>query len=251
MQIVTFNLRCCWDDVDKENTFVSRAGGILLKIEQEKPDVICFQEATDLNIAFLRKHLRDYYIIFNSRMPDLTGEGLAIAYNMEKAELFGLDVFWLSDTPDVPGSRFEIQSECPRVCQVALLKSESGKLFRICNVHLDHESDEARILATKQILKFFGKIDLSIPFFIMGDFNALPDSKTIKYFSEYKSIPIVDLTKDIEVSYHGFGTVCEKIDYIFTSTDTSSLTEGITVWNDEKNGRYLSDHYPITLKIDL
>lgn len=43
MKIVTFNLRCPWEDPDGINGFINRAGRIVNKIRTEMPDVICFQ----------------------------------------------------------------------------------------------------------------------------------------------------------------------------------------------------------------
>ena len=80
MKIVTFNVRCMYRSLDKENCFIHRAGMILDTIAEEKPDVICFQEATPENMGFLRRYLKpDYTLLLNQREEGLTGEGLAVA----------------------------------------------------------------------------------------------------------------------------------------------------------------------------
>jgi len=254
MKIVTFNLRNVWIG-DGINGFIHRAGMIISKINTEKPDVICFQEGIAPICSFLEQTLGDYVFLFNQRNSDYNGEGLITAVRCKTVTVLGLDFFWLSDTPYVAGSRFEVQSTCPRICQVLILKNnESGKLFRVYNVHLDHKSDEARICGTKLIAQRI-KADiekLDIPYFFLGDFNATPDSDTIKYCNNNELVSIVDLARESGGTYHGYGVLENpiKIDYIFTDENTASACSALEVWRDCINGIYLSDHYPIAATVD-
>lgn len=208
MQIVTFNLRCVWDEPDGINGFINRAGQIITKIKKEKPDVICFQEATPQTYRFLEEVLPDYVFLFNQRQSNFAGEGVMTAVNRKTVGVLGLEFFWLSDTPYVAGSRFAIQSEFPRICQSLILKNNrSGKLFRVYNTHLDHISDEARICGIKLIISKIKedceKFDM--PYFLLGDFNALPNSETIKYCKENSFLKMVDLTENSGGTFHNFG----------------------------------------------
>ncbi|MBO5670474.1 MAG: endonuclease/exonuclease/phosphatase family protein [Clostridia bacterium] len=255
LKIVSFNLRCVWDG-DGVNCFPNRAAGILLKIWAEKPDVIGFQEGTEENVAFLRENLKGYDIIYNQRDADFGGEGLAVAVRTETVTLLGVDFFWLSETPDVPGSRYAIQSDCPRICQCLLLKKNDTKqLFRVYNNHLDHVSDSARILGIKQVMERVAADSTkfgTVPGFILGDFNAEPGSETIEYCDNYKPYPIKDLTAGMEGTFHDFGRLEEpvKIDFIYTDVKTAEKPYTVTRWMDERCGVYLSDHYPVCLEIE-
>lgn len=262
LKIVSYNLRCIWSKGDGVNCFLHRAGMVLDKINAEKPDVICFQECVPQHGDFLRKYLLDYTFIFNQRNADYSGEGLAFAIKKDVIELYGLDVFWLSDTPRVAGSRFEIQSKCPRICQCIMLRDlRSGKLFRVYNVHLDHVSDQARILGIKQLLDYASERqqEMEMPLFILGDFNALPDSETVRYCDGFEALPIVDLTRETGGTWHNFGKPAqnpdrilpEKIDYIYVDEATALKPNTVELWTDEYNGIYLSDHYPVALNIEL
>jgi len=153
MKLVTFNIRCSWDK-DGINNFLHRAGGIACVIKSEKPDVVCFQECTDQIYDLLKTFLPDYHIVFNQRNADLKGEGLATALRKDSAELLGLESFWLSPTPYLPGSRYEEQSLCPRICQCVTVRCED-KIFRVYNVHLDHKSDLARRLGIDAVGFFY------------------------------------------------------------------------------------------------
>lgn len=252
IKIVSFNLRCAWDD-DGINCFLNRAGRIIDKINTEKPEVIGFQEATDKNIKFLKSALCDYDIFFNQRDKNFGGEGLAIAIRRDSVTLLALDFFWLSETPYTPGSRYAIQSPCPRVSQTAILKTADNKLFRVYNNHLDHESDEARILGIKQVMErvALDKSRIDLPFFILGDFNAFPDSETIAFCNTYADPKLVDITSHIECSFHAYGTYSSKIDYIYTDVETAKAVKAVEPWTDEREGVYLSDHYPICAELEI
>lgn len=253
LSLTTFNLRCAWNQ-DGINSFISRAGGIIEKIHEKAPQILCFQEGTDQNINFLKRTLTDYHIIFNQRNADFGGEGLATAYRKDQFHLLALDSFWLSDTPHMPGSRFAEQSIYPRICQKLLFKRLSDdKLFRVYNVHLDHISEQAKILGIQCVLQHI-EADaalLPLPFFILGDLNAEPDSKTITFCKEYMPVSIKDLTENISASFHDFGRLRyeSKIDYIFADTNTAAFPFNVECWEDCINGIYLSDHYPICLEI--
>ena len=257
LKIVSYNLRGAWVG-DGINCFIHRVGGILEKIREEKPDVICFQEGVEKNIDFLRKGLKpDYDIIFNQRNADFGGEGLAVAVRTETVTLLGVDFFWLSETPYEPGSRYAIQSDCPRICQCLLFKANADKkLFRVYNNHLDHISDSARILGIKQVMERVAQDSKQYggaPVFILGDLNAEPGSETIEYCDNYEPFPVIDLTKDIGGTFHGFGTrdPLSKIDFIYTDVKTAEKPHTVTKWTDEREGIYLSDHYPVALEIKL
>ena len=255
MKIVTFNLRNVWMK-DGINAFVHRAGSILDKIDTEAPDIICFQECIEKLRDFLTAHLPDYDFHYHGRNDDFCGEGLAFALKKSTVELISTDRFWLSPTPFVPGSRFEDQSQYPRICQVIMARTKAdNKIFRVYNNHLDHISDKARILGITTVMEKI-KEDFeryNCPVFILGDFNATPDSEPIAYCNGYEAFPITDLTDSLEITFHAYGKFEEacKIDYIYCDRETAKNPHSISVWDDELAGIYLSDHYPICLSIEL
>ena len=256
MKIVSFNLRV---DIklDGLQMFKNRKGLILEKIDDEKPDVIGFQEMLPHMRDYLVKHLPDYQFVGRSRSEDFTGEHMDVAFRRDKYDLMGLDCFWLSPTPDVPGSRYAEQSDCPRIVTATMLREiKTNKLFRFINTHLDHIGEQARVLGIKQILEYIAAQNkkFKMPFFLTGDFNALPESETIKFCNESKEPEMTDLSANITgVTYHGYGTVNEnyKIDYIFCDKETAQNSYTTTLWDDCNFGLYLSDHYPVCCDIDF
>lgn len=256
LKLVSFNLRYLWEG-DGINSFIARGPLIVNKILSEKPQVICFQEGTDQNIDYLRNKLPEYEFVFNQRNKDMSGEGVAVAYLRSDIILLSATFFWLSDTPSIAGTKYDGQGYWPRVCQSIMLRRKNdGKVIRLYNTHLDNVSEQCRVRSVNNILKhvvYEQEFAVKTPVFIMGDFNALPNSETIYYCNNFKEFPLVDTTVDIPFTYHGFGkieTEC-KIDYIFMDSLTAEKSYKVRCWSDEKDGVYLSDHYPIELKIIL
>lgn len=256
MKIVTFNARYVYFDRDNSNdgirSFVFRAGFIYDKIQREQPDIILFQELTKDHLAVLEGMLGAYDFIGHFRNKDFGGEGVFTAVRKDRIQVLGFDSYWLSPTPYVPGSRYEKQSTCPRTCLTVKVRDrESGKIFRVLNTHLDHWSDEARILGIRQILnRVCGQTEEDcIPFVLCGDFNAIPTSDTIQYCKSFDRIKLYDITEGIAVTYHEWGTKQEKIDYIFVTAEFKNSVQSVYVWDDEIYGMYLSDHYPVCAQL--
>ncbi len=252
MRVVTFNIRCDFNQ-DKENCFCYRKDMIFQKIAQEKPDIIGFQEVLPHVQKWLRDNLSDYYVVGGGRDSHLGDEYTSIAFRKESIELFGLDVFWLSPTPRIPASRYEPQSICPRTCTAAILKPAFFNTpILVYNTHLDHESVYAREKGLSQIFSRI-KEDLTLypyPYILMGDFNAEPADKELSILTD-STLSLTDTSKDLGITYHEYGNLknAVKIDYLLVSSDF--MVQNSTLWEDTKNGVFLSDHYPICSDIIL
>lgn len=248
MKLVTFNIRCDFEQ-DKENCFLYRRKGIAAKIQKERPDIICFQEVLPHVAVWLKENLEGYYVIGCGRDEKLRDEQEAVAYRRDTVNLISMDTFWLSENPYVPGSRFECQSICPRVCTGAVFEymGEPGKgyLFRLYNIHLDHVGAEARRLGLELILKRADQERAfpGVPVILAGDFNAEPDSPELAIFRERGDF--LNVTEGIGITYHGFEPedTPERIDYIFAGRPF--VCRGIEKWQDREGEIWLSDHYPV------
>lgn len=249
MKLVTYNIRCDHGQ-DGENNFSFRKPLILDKLNKESPDIICFQEVVPHVALWLKENLKDYYVIGCGRDEHLKGEQTTIAYKKLKFELIGMEVFWLSETPKVPGSRYRDQSMCPRVCTEALLQDmETNEVFRVINTHLDHEGIEARKLGLGQILEKIKREEslVKAPVILTGDFNCLPDSPEMELLKEYPWL--VDLTAETGGTFHNYGKLKEpvKIDYIIAQDNFKCSSASL--WEDCREGVYLSDHYPVCVEM--
>ncbi len=249
LKVVTFNLRTM-TDYDKEQNFIYRFDFIKDKINAEKPDIIGMQEMTWPMREYVVNGLKDYYIVGGGRDKDRFGEAVCIAFNKNRFVLNDCETFWLSDTPDVPGSLFpEDQSVYPRTCvSVFLTDDVSHESFRFYVVHTDHEGPIARLRAGEKLKEVIASRS-GEPFIITGDFNAAPDTAEINVITNGDGVEIIDASDDFDQTFHKYGELKDlpdrsmKIDYIFHSTDFKCVSSEI--WTDKRDHLFLSDHYPV------
>lgn len=253
LKLVTFNIRCDYGQ-DGNNNFEYRKPFIREKLAAERPDIICFQEVLPHVALWLKEILTDYYVVGCGRSETLEDEQMTIAYRKDRMNLICMETFWLSPTPYTPASRYEEQSVCPRVCTEVVLEDLSHRqVFRLVNLHLDHLGSRARLLGLEQIVQKMNaaRFFADVPIILAGDFNAEPNDPEIKQMEQWPGFRL--LTGDIGITYHGFlpEDTPESIDHIFVADgkNTRIRTLPPDCWKDQKEGLWLSDHYPICTTI--
>lgn len=257
MKIVTFNIRCdC--GVDKENNFEFRKPYILKKLTEENPDVICFQEVMSHMALWLNDSLPEYCIIGCGRDENLDGEQLTLAYRRDRFSLLALNHFWHSETPNVPGSIFFEQSVFPRLCsECFLMERECRKIIRVVNTHLDHLSSAIRRKELELVMDTICSMSMYKEYltFLAGDLNAEPESEEMAVMKSYPEFRC--LTQNIGITYHGYfrdnqnikNDSSAQIDYIFVRGDVQ--LKSVEKWMDVHEGVYLSDHYPVSVVVEI
>ena len=249
---MTFNLRTDTPH-DGINNFLLRTPRILSFLRREQPDLIGFQEATDLIRTWLRENLCHAYTLLGcGRGADYRGESTVLAFRTDRFEMIEARTLWLSPTPQIPASTYgRDQSECPRIVTMARLKHvATERPFWFINTHFDHVGSAARLKEAAQLTALIDSLEE--PFILTGDFNALPDSPEIRAICEHTGCPIRDVTADIGGTFHAFGTRADtcKIDYIFTNA--AHTAKNVRLVEDAgEGGVYLSDHYPVMADIQL
>jgi len=71
----------------------------------------------------------------------------------------------------------------PRVALVAEVHAPSGEVLTVVNVHFDWVADDRYRWAQSQVVAEFLRT-LETPFVLLGDFNDVPDSRTLQQFRE-------------------------------------------------------------------
>ena len=250
MKIVTFNVRFN-NPKDGEFSFEHRKEEIIRRIQAEKPDVIGFQEIRDEMQAWMEEQLPEYSWVGHGRTAQLDGEHCPVVYRKDKFKLRNFQCFWLSDTPNVPGSKYEGQGYHPRICNMLLLYSmEDKKTICVFNTHLCNISADARKKSMELMLAKGDEFlaGEKMPIFIMGDFNAepgWPELAAMEERADYK-----DVTSHIPYTFHGFFKLPEeKIDYIYVNDMVKVIS--CNTWESEEGHICLSDHYPIGLICEI
>ena len=254
IKVMTFNIRYDTKE-DGVNSFNGRKELIKRFMDREMPDIVGFQEVLPHVRQWLCDNLDEYTVLGMGRQADYSGESVSIAYRKDKFDLVKFDQFWLSETPEVPGSRFVLdQSPCPRITVIATLVSRAeGKIFTFANTHLDHYGEYARVCGASFLMsKLAGNTGKT--FFLTGDFNAFPDSAAIKTIKGVAGVKeLTDGVPEDFATYHGYGKVKKncKIDYIFTNEATSLKENSLKIHDDKDGDVWLSDHFPISVVAEI
>ncbi len=260
---MSFNIRYGTAD-DGPDRWENRRQQVCEVIERNQCDVIGLQEALRLQIDAIREALPVYAEIGVGREDGKTkGEYSGILYRTDRLLVAEAGTFWLSDTPEVPGS-MTWGNKITRVCTWGrFIHKPSGKAFYHFNTHCDHQSQPSRAKSAVLLVQRIRDRKHADPVIVSGDFNAGEANPAIRYLKgdldlDGKTpIPFVDSFRLLhpeatEVgTFHAFkGTRSgEKIDYIFVQAGAEVLEA--RVLHDNVDGRYPSDHYPITARLAL
>ena len=252
MRVMSFNILC--------NEFTSeRINMVIHMIQTYQPDIIGFQDATVAWMTTLAERLGDDYgYVGCGRNADLTGEATPVFYQKSRFTLVESETLWLSDTPDVAGSKFE-SSSLPRIMTCATLEEVgTGKRFVHVNTHLDHTSEEARKAQIGVLLSQLVDLDKKqMPYVLTGDFNCTATSNEYRRLTTYGLANSANLAKVTERgnTYHGYGTTGSVIDFIFLNKETATVDyyracDEVFVTVDG-SVTYPSDHNPIIADLSI
>src|SRR5690606_28913782 len=119
LRVMTFNIRCDTPK-DGEHQWTHRKEAVVRLIGERRPDVLGVQEARPHQFAYLRKQLQEYESEGDGRDGNGEGEHTPIFWRRERLRVKESGTFWLSETPDVPGSR-SWETACTRIATWAVL----------------------------------------------------------------------------------------------------------------------------------
>jgi len=251
LKVVSFNIR--YDtEKDTENNWENRKHLLLEVLKLLKPDIIGMQEALYNQLSYINDNLPNYDYIGVGREDGKTkGEFTPIFYRNAIFTKIKEGHFWLSETPEIPGSK-SWDSTLPRVVSwVKLRIKDSDTKHReiyFVNTHLEHRSEKARNESAKLLSSFIRKLEEEAPVILTGDFNTGPTSPTYRLLTE-------TLLKDTFIgnngTSHGFTGIpnSSRIDWILVSKQFKKLSFEIVKFN--RNNKYPSDHFPVVAVLNI
>ena len=266
ISVMSFNIRYGTAE-DGENSWKRRRILVLDAIRHHGPDLLGTQEALEFQVDFLGSSMSSYEFHGVGRDDgERAGEMCAIYYKKLFERLDG-GHFWLSETPEIPGSR-SWDSACTRmVSWVKLLdKRGDGRELFFFNTHFDHHSQEARNESAKLLKRKIAEIAGSAPVIVTGDFNAAPnrmgqDILTWELMRSH-SFPLLDSFDEYiraenpqgpeweaAITYNGFQDPPKgnRIDWILHSSSLRTIE--VEISRRKPRGRYPSDHFPVTARL--
>ncbi|MFY0601398.1 MAG: endonuclease/exonuclease/phosphatase family protein [Cyclobacteriaceae bacterium] len=254
LSICTFNIR--WDNkADSANQWDNRKEDIVNFINYYTPDAIGLQEALVHQVQYLDSALLDYGWVGVGRDDGKeAGEFCPVLYNKIKYTLDNSGTFWLSEEPEKPGIGWD--AACSRICTYAVLKNkESGIQYSVFNTHFDHVGKEARKRSADLIIDQMQSISKHSSNLLIGDFNletTEPPIQKILNSGFLDAYQIAESKFGSMGTFNGFDYVkipSRRIDYVFV--DESIQVRKYRVISDVIEGRYLSDHFPVLVKLTL
>lgn len=250
IRVMTFNLRTA--AAKDSHTWVKRLPIVKELINKESPDIIGTQEGLHHQLTDLEAGLPNYKWIGVGRDRGNQGEYSAIFYNVKRMKPLQQSDFWLSSTPDVPGSKSWGNNYPRMVTWVQFEDLTNHSRFYVVNTHLDHESESARQLSAELIVQKLEKFEPNLPIFLTGDFNTNVDSMPYKTFLDAGKMKdaVQDATDRVNNkigTFHGYkGSSSETIDWILYRGDVSLVNRSEKI-AFRLDGEYPSDHYPVMI----
>ena len=251
LRVMSFNVRYP-NEKDGENYWDHRRDIAVSLLRAYNPDLVGTQELFHRQGEYLVAHLPEYSWFGVSRRGNREDEHMGVFYKQARLRLVESGNFWLSETPDVPGSSSWDMS-LPRLVTWAIFElTDSGRRFRYFNTHFAHrrQDAEARLGSAEVILD---RLPDDLPFLMTGDFNAPAGGKVhallkTKLEDLWETAP---KTEGPEGTFHGFtGTPGERrIDWILFSGPWRPHSAAAVTFNQD--GRYPSDHFPIFAVLEL
>ena len=256
LSVMTFNIRYN-NPADSIYNWDHRKGMVYDVFLKYKPDLAGLQEVLYSQLTDLSDTLKGYSHFGAGRDDgDKAGEFACIFYKTSRFTRVDQANFWLSKTPDIPGSK-SWHTACTRMVSWMMLRDrQSGQLFFIFNTHFDHASEEARIESAKLLRKQIDEITSGRPVIVCGDFNSTASDSAYKILTR-KSVPgfltdtrasLNDSVKQPSYSFVGFPFHPEEgnlIDFIFTRNAQAWNVKTQLIITDNRNGLYPSDHLPV------
>jgi len=254
IDVMTFNIR--YDNRgDSINAWPNRADLVAGFINGRMPDLLGMQEVLWHQYEYLDSALSGYGSVAAGRDDGMRkGEASPVFYSSGRFNAIDEGTFWLSSTPDVPGSIGWGAALTRITTWVKLFDKNANDTLLYFNTHFDHISDSARVMSAAVLLGKVRELSGDNNFVITGDFNALPESAAISKMTEgglaVDSYSISETAPAGEsYTFNGWKDVQGKgrIDYIFVRSGMKverQMTHRII-----EKGVFISDHWPVTATV--
>lgn len=226
----------------------------------------------DVHLLGVQEALHDQMMDLQARLPQFKytgggrddgrekGEYSALFYDSTRLQLLKTGMFWLSETPDIPGSKSWDAAITRMVTWARFRDRRTKKVFYAFNTHFDHVGQVARRESARIILRKVQELAGNTPAIITGDFNARPTDEPIQVIlNPNEPLRLKDAKAISETGHYGpTGTFNafrnketndEPIDYIFLRGNWK-VKKHATI-SQTWGGRFASDHFAVMAVLSL
>jgi endonuclease/exonuclease/phosphatase family metal-dependent hydrolase len=258
LRVMSYNIRYGTAS-DGVNHWDRRKEWLAETIKAFGPDLLGTQETIGFQRDYLAQQLPDYAVLGVGRDDGKEqGEMMALYYREDRFEKLAEGHFWLSETPEVAGSK-SWDSSLPRmVSWVKLRDRRSGQRRPLVffNTHFDHRGPEARLQSARLLRKQIRELGKDCAVLVTGDFNAGEGSAPYQaLFAQIddQTSPVRDCFRLAhpergrnEGTANGFAagqTSGARIDWIAASSEFE--VKSIEIDRTQRDGRTPSDHFAV------
>lgn len=230
-------------------------------VRDASPDLLGVQEARAEQINNLKDALPDYEFYGIGRDDGKTGgEFSGIFYRKDRCARKDAGSFWLSETPEKPGTTFSY-NKLPRIASwVRLVHNKSKREFVFLNMHWDHQDMSAREKTGALVRERLATIAKDVPAIVTGDLNSTEDMRAYATLIGGNGVDrkLADSYRELhpkrsvdEATFDGWKGIIKgsRIDFILHSKEFTPTDAEIVRTNYE--GLWPSDHYPVTATLEI
>ena len=255
-RVMTYNIRYN-NPNDGEHAWPHRRDRVASTIRFNQVDLLGVQEALKDQVLQLDSLLTDFDWVGVGRDDGQEqGEFSPIFYRRNRYELVDQGTFWLSETPDVPGSK-DWDAAITRIATWARFKDlQADTDVLLVNTHFDHRGEIARERSAALIVQKAQEIAGPLPIVITGDFNFTESAPgyanlTEAFHDAYYATqqPHHGPSGTFSGFEHGGIPLEGRIDFIFTDKRLTVYQHAIL--SDTWNGAYASDHLAVVATVQL
>ena len=257
---MTFNIR--YDNpADGLNAWGNRKEMVAEAIKSHDIDIVGMQEVLKHQEDFLIESLPEYDSYGVGRDDGVAnGELNSIFFRKERFELLEKSTFWLSEKPEVVGSRGWDASLSRIASWVKLHDRQTNRDLFFFNTHFSHVGPEARKNSAQLLIDKIDEIAGDHAVILTGDFNCNNQSEPYRLLTgSRQDVPWIYDTHFISETDHfgglqsinGFRETRREsiIDFVFCNSNFRVVKHGILTI--KKNRVFISDHYPVMAAVVL
>lgn len=251
LHVMSFNLRFASDEMP--NSWARRRPVMADLLRLEQPTLLGTQEGRYGQLRDIHRDLpRHYDWIGVGRAGGSRDEFMAIFYDTRRLEPLEFDNFWLSDTPDVVGSRSWGNHSIRMVTWVRFADTRTGTEFVAVNTHLDDQSEYARQRGAELLRDRINAFGPGLPVVLTGDFNT-PAEDSAPYdilvngagMSDAWTAAAAQRTPPY-MTWHGYRPLVPygfRIDWVLTKGAVTVHAAGVNTFI--RDDQFPSDHLPV------
>ncbi len=261
LNVMSWNIR--YDNPgDGANAWPKRKDWVAEIILRNKIDVAGFQEVLAGQFEDLKARLPEMEAYGVGRNDGKrAGEFTPIFYRKDRFEAIASSTFWLSPTPDEPASK-GWDAALPRIASwIKFQDRKTAEKFYVINTHFDHRGAQARTESAALLVKSLREKFSDHPVILTGDFNTTPKTaphNTLVGAGNADQSAFLDtydhsaqMPEGPNSTWNGFQAIVpdQRIDFVFVTK--SVKVQRFQILDDQRDGRFPSDHLPIVTRLDL